>query len=87
MFGCYAPPFAQAKWLARCAFMEKAGARWWPIAGGVYVVRAVKRVHGTLMITPAWREERARRRALAPVPQQQRNGHGMRENGNAKHDG
>ena len=41
--------------------MEKAGARWWPIAGGVYVVRAVKRVHGMRLITPAWRKERARR--------------------------
>ena len=45
--------------------MEKAGARWWPIVGGVYVVRAVKRVHGMRLITPAWRKERARRRALA----------------------
>ena len=55
-------------------FMEKAGARWWPIAGGVYVVRAVKRVHGMRLITPAWRKERARRRALAPIPQRA-NGH------------
>ena len=31
-FGCYAPPFSSDKWLARSAFMEKAGARWWPIA-------------------------------------------------------
>jgi len=40
--------------------------------GGVYVVRAVKRVHGMRIITPAWRQERARRRALATIPQ--RNG-------------
>ena len=68
-FGCYAPPFAQRVWLDRFAFMEKAGARWWPIAGGIYVVRAVKRVHGMRIVTPAWRMERARRRALAAVPQ------------------
>src|SRR5262249_16370609 len=43
-FGCYAPPFRQELWLERFRFMEWAGARWWPIAGGVYVVRAVKRV-------------------------------------------
>ncbi|HVJ24918.1 MAG TPA: methyltransferase domain-containing protein [Burkholderiales bacterium] len=67
MFGCYAPPFQQRLWLDRFAFMEKAGARWWPVTGGIYVVRAVKRVHGMRMITPAWRQERARRRALAPV--------------------
>lgn len=70
MFGCYAPPFRQHAWLERFAFMEKAGARWWPIAGGIYVVRAVKRVQAMRLVTPAWRKERARRRALAaPVPQ------------------
>ena len=57
----------QRQWLERFAFMEKAGARWWPIAGGVYVVRAVKRVHGMRLVTPAWRQRaraapRARRR-------------------------
>ena len=72
-FGCYAPPFASTQWLERFAFMEKAGARWWPILGGVYVVRAVKRVHGMRVITPAWRKERARRRAMAALPQ--KNGH------------
>ena len=35
----------------------------------VYVVRAVKRTHGMRLITPKWRQERARRRALAPIPQ------------------
>ncbi|MGE5639694.1 MAG: class I SAM-dependent methyltransferase [Clostridia bacterium] len=69
MFGCYAPPFRDPLWLQRFGFMEKAGARWWPIAGGVYVVRAVKRVHGMRVVTPAWRQERARRRALAAIPQ------------------
>ncbi len=68
-FGCYAPPFRQKIWLERFAFMEKAGARWWPITGGLYVVRAVKRVPGMRVVTPAWRQERARRRALAAVPQ------------------
>ncbi len=71
-FGRYAPPFANPQWLSRFAFMEKAGERWWPIAGGAYVVRAVKRVHGMRMITPAWRKERARRRALGAIAQ--RNG-------------
>jgi len=54
--------------------MDRAGPRWWPILGGLYVVRAVKRVHGMRLITPAWRKERARRRrSVAPMPQ--RNGH------------
>jgi len=72
VFGCYPPPFDQTKWLERFAFMERAGARWWPNLGGVYVVRAVKRVPGMRVVTPAWRRERARRRALAAMPQ--RNG-------------
>ena len=42
-FGCYAPPFSDQRWLERFTFMEKAGARWWPVTGGLYVVRAVKR--------------------------------------------
>ena len=67
-FGCYAPPLANPRWLSRFAFMESAGDRWWPITGAVYVVRAVKRVHGMRLITPAWRQERARRRrGLAPA--------------------
>jgi len=76
-FGCYAPPFQQRLWLDRFAFMEKAGARWWPLIGGIYVVRAVKRVAGMRLVTPAWRRERARRRALAPVSQRShKNPHG-----------
>ncbi len=75
-FGCYSPPFTDKRWLDRFSFLEKAGARWWPVTGGLYVVRAVKRVHGMRIVTPAWRQERARRRALAPVSQRtQRNTH------------
>ena len=74
--GCYAPPLDSDAWRARFAFMDKAGARWWPFRGGVYVLRAVKRVRGMRLVTPAWRLERARRRSLAVLPQ--RNGHPTR---------
>jgi SAM-dependent methyltransferase len=74
-FGCYVPPFAKKNWLDRFAFMDKAGARWWPVLGGVYVVRAVKRVAGLRLVTPAWRQERARRRALAPVTNRSHKNH------------
>jgi SAM-dependent methyltransferase len=66
-FGCYAPPVSQAVWLQRFAFMEKAGDRWWPICGGIYVVRAVKRVQGMRLVTPAWKNGGAKVRALATV--------------------
>jgi SAM-dependent methyltransferase len=74
-FGCYVPPFQKKVWLDRFAFMDKAGARWWPVLGGVYVVRAVKRVAGLRLVPPAWREERARRRALAPVANRSHKNH------------
>ena len=68
-FGCYAPPFSQAKWLERSAFMEKAGDRWWPIAGGVYVVRAVKRTIGMRIVMPNWRSQAAPAKALSALTQ------------------
>ncbi len=68
-FGCYAPPVQQEKWLARWRFMEPAGDRWWPIAGGVYVVQAIKRQQGMLLITPKWKDRMARAKALALMPQ------------------
>ncbi len=55
-FAAYAPPFHQAKWLERSAFMESAGDRWWAIRGGVYFVHAIKRVHGMRLIKPKWNE-------------------------------
>lgn len=66
---CYAPPFAQEKWLRRFGFFEQAGDRWWPIAGGAYFLRATKKVLGMRIITPAW--ERATR-GLATAPRQVR---------------
>ena len=75
-FGCYAPPATQGKWLNRFAFMEKAGDRWWPIAGGVYIIQAVKRVQAMRLVTPAWRTAGTREKSLATVA---RNGtHGFK---------
>jgi SAM-dependent methyltransferase len=66
---CYVPPFCNPSWRARCAFFESAGDRWWPIAGGVYYLRATKRVTGMRVITPAWQRPN---RVLAPAPRQVR---------------
>ncbi|HXF66373.1 MAG TPA: methyltransferase domain-containing protein [Burkholderiales bacterium] len=65
---CYAPPCATEKWLGRFAFMEAAGERWWPIAGGVYFLQAVKRVRGLRLIMPKWSERLAPKKNLAAVP-------------------
>lgn len=51
----YLPPFSQEQWLRRFGFMDKAGDRWWPFAGGIYFMQAIKRVRGMRVIAPAWR--------------------------------
>ncbi|MBA3034539.1 MAG: class I SAM-dependent methyltransferase [Gammaproteobacteria bacterium] len=66
-FGCYIPPVRQEKWLKRWRFMDAAGDRWWPIAGGVYVVQAIKRQQGMRLIMPKWHERMAAARAMAAV--------------------
>ena len=60
-FGCYAPPFQQAKWLQRFHFMEQAGDRWWSFAGGVYLLRAVKRIRGMRLVLPGWGQKKTRK--------------------------
>ena len=49
-FGCYRPPLAGPKWLARVEWMESAGERWWPVFGAVYLLVAVKRVRGMRLV-------------------------------------
>lgn len=71
-FSGYAPPCRQQKWLDRFGFMEKAGDRWWPIAGGVYFLEAVKRVRGMRLIMPKWSDRLAPRKRLAAAPQKVR---------------
>jgi len=66
-FGCYAPPFQHEQWLRRCRFMEAAGNRWWSFAGGVYLLRAVKRVYGMRLIKPVWNAAKPGAKVLRPV--------------------
>ncbi len=67
--GCYVPPCATQKWIERFSFMEAAGDRWWGIAGGVYMLQAIKRVQGVRLITPNWRNKNERAQNLAPAAQ------------------
>lgn len=52
---CYGLPVQREGWLARTRFLELAGDRWWPGAGGVYCLDVVKRVVGMRIIEPQWR--------------------------------
>jgi len=70
--GCYIPPCATQRWLDRLAFMEAAGDRWWPIAGGVYFLQAVKRVRGMRVIMPRWTERLVPANGLAAAPKKVR---------------
>lgn len=73
-FGCYAPPCEQQKWLQRWRFTETAGRRWWKFSGAVYMIRAIKRVNGMRLITPNWRTQSVRGKALRTVTQKERHG-------------
>ncbi len=64
-FGCYRPAVVGQQWLERFQWMDRAGARWWPIFGAVYFLVAVKRVRGMRLLGPAWKAVPAR--ATAPV--------------------
>jgi len=66
-YGCYRPAVRTEKWLQRTAWMDRAGARWWPPLGAVYFVVAVKRVPGMRMLGPAWKPRRATAAAPASV--------------------
>lgn len=66
-FGCYVPAFQSEAWLQRYAFMEKAGARWWPVFGASYVLHAVKRVRGMHLIGPAWKTDKAKAGKAVPA--------------------
>lgn len=49
-FGCWRPPWNSQKWLDRFRWIEPVGERWWPVLGAVYVLVAVRRVHGMRLV-------------------------------------
>jgi hypothetical protein len=63
---------SDARWLERFQWMDRAGARWWPIFGAVYFLVATKRVRGMRLLGPAWKTAKAR--GTAPVSVANRNG-------------
>jgi SAM-dependent methyltransferase len=59
-FGCYRPVLRSGKWLQRFNWMDKVGARWWPILGAAYFLVAIKRVRGMRLMGPSWKAQPAR---------------------------
>jgi SAM-dependent methyltransferase len=66
-FGCYAPSVRSDRWLNRFRFMEKAGDRWWPFLGALYMLTAVKRVRGMRLVGAVWKRKEEPVRRLAPA--------------------
>jgi SAM-dependent methyltransferase len=71
-YGCWRPPCRTQIGLDRTRFMERAGDRWWPICGAVYMVSAVKRVRSMRLVGPAWKRPSSARGIAVASPQ--RNG-------------
>jgi hypothetical protein len=74
-FGCYRPPLRSERWLARCAWMDRVGERWWPVLGAVYLLCAVKRVRGMRLVGMARQD--GRKAAAAPAVVANREGTGV----------
>lgn len=75
--GCHAPPCTTRKWLHRWRWCETTGARLWPFAGGIYFLRATKRVHSMRLVIPGWQSKARRARALASLTQKDNPNHGQ----------
>jgi SAM-dependent methyltransferase len=70
-FGCWRPAFQSTTWLARFAWLDRWGPRWWPILGGSYLLVAVKRVPGGRMLGRAWKRSPAKVGHAMPVAHRQ----------------
>ena len=66
-YGCWRPPLQTQHWLERWRFMDKAGERWWPMLGGVYVLVATKRVRSMRLVGKAWQPGAAKAHVGRPV--------------------
>jgi SAM-dependent methyltransferase len=64
---CYIPPCESEQWQRRWGFMEGMGNHWWRVGGAVYMLEAIKRVHGMRLMTPAWSDRKVADRKFAAV--------------------
>jgi SAM-dependent methyltransferase len=52
----YELPINDENWLNRLSVLNKMGARWWPMMGGVYFIVAKKRVVNMTLLKPNWKK-------------------------------
>ncbi len=57
-FGCYRLPLGVPAWIERLGWMDKLGARLWPVFGSVYMITAIKRVPALRIMGSPWKRRR-----------------------------
>ena len=55
--GGYGPLLSDKKWTKRWRFIEHWGAKWWPFLGGVYMLKATKRVSHIRLVGLEWNKQ------------------------------
>jgi SAM-dependent methyltransferase len=71
----FRPPWPRAALRRGAPAMDALGARFWPLLGGVYVVRGVKRVSTLTPLRPSWAQRRALLAGGAVEPTTREGGH------------
>jgi SAM-dependent methyltransferase len=70
----FRPPMRRA-YLSQLDWLETAGMRYWPMLGGVFAVRAVKRVKALTPLRPNWTQRARLLPGRAVEPTARENGH------------
>ena len=70
-FGCWRPAMDTPQWFQRWSWLERIGAKWWPILGGAYVIVAVKKVHGGRILGASWKSRRPSAKPAVSIAQRQ----------------
>jgi SAM-dependent methyltransferase len=66
-FGCYRLPLRSASGMQKMGFLEKAGDRWWPVLGSVFIVSAIKRTSTLTLVGRIEKTSPATQAQLNPV--------------------
>lgn len=76
---CHIPPFEHPHWQRRFQFMQRLGARWLPVLGGVYFIVAKKRVACMTPLKPNWKKSALTAGLVARPTQRKHTQRGMQK--------
>lgn len=77
---CHVPPFESQRWQHRFHFMQRLGARWLPLLGGVYFIVAKKRVACMTPLKPNWKKSALTAGLVVRPTQRKHTQRGMQRN-------